>query len=114
MLPAAARVRLGSDFAVILRRGRRAKRGAVVVHLAERDTHLSGARAGFIVSRAVGTAVARNKVKRRLRHAVARQIPQWPDNLDVVVRALPSAAGTSFGKLATDVEAAVSAGRRRR
>ena len=42
---------------------------------------------GFVVSKAIGNAVARNRVKRRLRHLVAG-LPS-PCAADVVVRALP-------------------------
>ena len=42
---------------------------------------------GFVVSKAIGNAVARNRVKRRLRHLVIG-LPS-PFVADVVVRALP-------------------------
>ena len=47
---------------------------------------------GYTVSKKVGNAVTRNRVKRQLRHLVAQQIARVPDGVDVVVRALPSAA----------------------
>ncbi len=46
-------------------------------------------RAGFVVSKAVGTAVRRNRVKRQLRHLVAARLADTPFACDVVVRALP-------------------------
>ena len=58
---------------------------------------------GFVVSKAVGNAVARNRVKRRLRHLVAG-LPS-PVTADVVVRALPPAA-TEPGCLADDLQSA--------
>ncbi|MGH8794128.1 MAG: ribonuclease P protein component [Stackebrandtia sp.] len=115
MLPKARRVRRGGDFAAILKHGGRARRGAVVVHSATRETgNGRGARAGFIVSKAVGTAVVRNRVKRRLRHVAAERIEAWPDGADVVIRALPSAAAADWKQLADDVDAGVAAARRRR
>jgi ribonuclease P protein component len=51
----------------------------------------SPSRAGFIVSKAVGNAVNRNRVKRRLRHLAAAALPSAPFSVDVVVRALPPA-----------------------
>lgn len=52
----------------------------------------SQSRVGFVVSKAVGGAVVRNRVERRLRHLVATELVGAPVGLDVVVRALPAAA----------------------
>jgi len=49
-------------------------------------------RLGLSVSRKVGGAVARNKVKRMLRESFARLEPTLRDGHDVVVVARPSAA----------------------
>ena len=51
-------------------------------------------RAGFVVSKAVGGAVVRNRVKRRLRHLVAERLVADPFPRDVVVRALPASASS--------------------
>jgi ribonuclease P protein component len=63
-------------------------------------------RAGFIVSRAVGNAVKRNRVRRRLRHLAAAALPSAPFGVDVVVRALPAAVTTD--DLAGDFGAALA------
>ena len=47
-------------------------------------------RVGFVVSKKVGNAVTRNRVKRRLRHIVRGYMPTV--GTDVGVRALPDAA----------------------
>ncbi|WP_460540205.1 ribonuclease P protein component [Glycomyces halotolerans] len=123
MLPAEARIRRSRDFSTVLRRGRRAARGGVVVHWAPgpdadaeqttpSDAEPSSARAGFVVSKAVGNAVVRNRVKRRLRHAVADQMRSWPPGTDVVVRATPKAAERDFSQLNADLADAVSSARR--
>ena len=52
----------------------------------------SGPRIGFVVSGAVGNAVTRNRVKRRMRHLAAAHVPGTPGGIDIVVRALPRAA----------------------
>lgn len=44
------------------------------------------------MSKAVGKAVQRNRVKRRLRHLAAAAMVSVPFPVDVVVRALPAAA----------------------
>lgn len=61
-------------------------------------------RVGFVVSKAVGGAVTRNQVKRRLRH-LARERTTWLLGHDMlVVRALPGAAHTSYGELARELD----------
>ena len=52
----------------------------------------SGPRIGFVVSGALGNAVNRNRVKRRLRHLAATHVADTPAGMDLVVRALPRAA----------------------
>nr|WP_211354451.1 ribonuclease P protein component [Stackebrandtia albiflava] len=114
-MPAAARVRRSADFSAVLRHGRRARRGGVVVHAGRRaDPHPTGARVGFVVSKAVGGAVTRNLVKRRLRHLAAQHLPDWPADTDFVVRALPDAATAGYDRLDDDLTAAVAATLRRR
>jgi ribonuclease P protein component len=66
-----------------------------VVHAAQ--SKLTGVRVGFVVSRSVGNAVTRNRVKRRLRHLVADRLAATPAGVDLVVRALPGAATAPAG-----------------
>ncbi|MEV0840057.1 ribonuclease P protein component [Actinocatenispora sera] len=115
MLPPAARLRRRAEFAATTRGGRRAARGALVVHLAppqpgtNQDTPPSGPRFGFAVSRAVGNAVIRNKVRRRLRHLARERLDQLPAGTTVLVRALPAAADRTFQQLGRDLDAALAA-----
>ncbi|MFE4020889.1 ribonuclease P protein component, partial [Streptomyces sp. NPDC059101] len=64
-------------------------------------------RAGFVVSKAVGVAVVRNKVKRRLRHLVRDRLDRLPAGSLVVVRALPGAGAAEYDQLARDLDAAL-------
>jgi len=57
---------------------------------------------GFVVSKAVGGAVVRNRVKRRLRELSRPLVMAMPQRWSVVVRALPTAA-TEPGRLAEDL-----------
>lgn len=115
MLAAAQRVRRSADFAATIRGGRRAGRGTVVVHLLiEEPAQATTARAGFVVSKAVGNAVVRNKVRRRLRHLVRPLLADLPPGTSLVVRALPGAARASFATLGDDLGAALVAARRPR
>ncbi|MDX2849012.1 MULTISPECIES: ribonuclease P protein component [Streptomycetaceae] len=116
MLPTENRLRRRQDFAIAVRRGRRAGRPLLVVHLRTdsdtRDPHAAGgtaspARAGFVVSKAVGGAVTRNLVKRRLRHLVRERLSVLPPGSLVVVRALPGAGDADHSQLARDLDAAL-------
>lgn len=60
-------------------------------------------RVGFVVSKTVGNAVLRNRVKRRLRHLVREQISSLPDAGVLVVRALPPAGSASAAELRGDL-----------
>ncbi len=63
-------------------------------------------RIGIVVPRYVHDAVARNRLKRRLRElARTRLIPAIPA-VDVVIRALPSAYGASFSALEQQIQRA--------
>lgn len=104
VLPAPHRLRASDDFRSVVRSGIRVGRPTLVVHALA--TQSPPSRAGFVVSKAVGNAVTRNRVKRRLRHLVADALPTAPQTVDVVVRALPPAAS---GPLVEDFTSAWSA-----
>jgi ribonuclease P protein component len=115
VLAAEKRLRRSTDFAAAVRGGRRIGRGTLVIHLlVDEPAQASTARAGFVVSRAVGNAVVRNRVRRRLRHLVRSRLADLPDGARLVVRALPAAAESSFADLGTDLDAALDAARKPR
>lgn len=100
-------MRRSADFEAAVRRGTRAGRTTLVVHcLAVPDRH--GTQVGMVVGRAVGGAVVRNTVRRRLRGVVVEQRSALPAGADVVVRALPRAAGATYAELRTDFGSALA------
>nr|WP_205862270.1 ribonuclease P protein component [Planosporangium thailandense] len=131
-MAAAQRLRRRDEFAATIRAGRRAGRGVVVVHLDGPDDADSPAaesngstpvrtervdlpaRAGFVVPKTVGKAVARNKVRRRLQHLIRERLAALPPGVTVVVRALPGAADRTYSELTSDLDAALVAARTRR
>jgi ribonuclease P protein component len=113
VLPAPSRLRRRPDFAAAVRHGRRVGRARLVVHFQISDDANELPRAGFVVSRAVGDAVTRNRVKRRLRHVVRDRLSELPRGARVVVRALPPAAGASSAELARDLDSALARATRR-
>jgi ribonuclease P protein component len=114
MLPAANRMRHRRDFDRAVRTGRRATRSRLTVHLARNGDAATTdqLRVGFIVSRAVGPAVVRNRVRRQLRHVVrdrVKQITATAPGAALVVRATPQAADTNSVELARDFDRALDA-----
>ena len=89
-------------FSLAIRTGRRAGSGTLVVHLARPESE-DPARIGFVVNRAVGNAVTRNRVKRRLRQLVRDHSETLPSGSLLVVRALPPSAAASYSELRSDL-----------
>ena len=63
----------------------------------------AGARAGFVVGKAVGNSVVRHRVTRRLRAVVRDELHRLPEGADLVVRAHPEAADASSQLLHRDL-----------
>jgi ribonuclease P protein component len=85
-------MRSGDDFTRTVRRGVRAGTATVVVHAWREPETDRGPLVGFVVSKAVGSAVVRNRVKRRMRHLVRDRVTDLPNQTRVVLRAAPAAA----------------------
>jgi ribonuclease P protein component len=113
VLAAANRLRTRTDFSDVVRRGRRASRPLLTVHLlaaellSEPDSLPLPPRAGLVVSKAVGGSVVRHQVARRLRHVLRPALSALPPGARVVVRATPAAATASSAALAADLAAAL-------
>jgi ribonuclease P protein component len=107
MLPSGHRMRRREEFTSAVRRGDRAGRPALVLHLQRRDGVDEIPRVGFTVGRPVGGSVVRNKVRRRLRHIVRERLHRLPAGSLLVVRANPKAATARNHELAADLDAAL-------
>ena len=107
MASAVHRLTGSAQFSLTIRKGRRAGSGTLVVHLARPDSE-DRPRVGYVVSRAVGNAVTRNRVKRRLRELVREQGEVLPAGSFLVVRALPPAAAASYAELRSDLARCLS------
>jgi ribonuclease P protein component len=81
--PKANRLLKKSDFDRVFAARKSAAAGPIVVYVAKNDVGVP--RLGLVVSRKVGTAVARNRWKRRLREAFRLEKQNLPQDVDVVV-----------------------------
>ncbi|MBF6223652.1 ribonuclease P protein component [Nocardia abscessus] len=126
MLPEPYRLHHRADFSRTVRRGQRIGRRDLVVHALARGydggvgakgrhdqipddvlVRVGGPRFGLIVSKAVGNAVIRHRVARRLRHMCAQVVDEVPLGTDVVIRALPGAATASSEDLLRQLRTAL-------
>ncbi len=107
MLPAAHRLRSSTDFSDVVHRGHRAGRPSLTVHLLPGTE--GPARAGLVVSKAVGGSVVRHRVSRRLRHLLRERVLLLPPGSRLVVRASAPAADASSAALGADLDSALGA-----
>lgn len=107
MLPAPHRMRRSEDFTLAVRRGRRAGSTRLGVHLLVGSDTEQPARIGVVVTKAVGSAVARTRVKRQLRALAFSRLGRIPRGALAVLRANPAAAGTTSAVLGEDLDRAL-------
>jgi ribonuclease P protein component len=93
------RLRQSSSFEHAQRRGRRWRNDLLTLAAVLNGADVT--RIGFAVSRRVGNAVARNRVRRRLREVTRRTVPSLPAGWDLVIGATTAAAGSDFAALDT-------------
>jgi ribonuclease P protein component len=107
VLAKANRITSADDYRVIVRRGAKVVGAHTVSYLRARESG-SAARFGFIVSKKVGGAVQRNRIRRRLKAACHEALSAGVEGVDLVVRALPTAASADWPALRSDVFGAVA------
>jgi ribonuclease P protein component len=105
VLAKANRIVAATDYRRLVRSGRKA-RGPLLLAYGSRSTEGAPLRMGVIVARSVGNAVVRNRVRRRVK-AVGWQLAHDVHGLDVVLRALPSAAKADFAAIDAEVRRVV-------
>ena len=98
--PQGARIKRSVEFRQIQKTGRRIRSRFLVVCFCETSQKTS--RFGLTVSRKVGNAVTRNRVKRWLRESI-RKNRHDVSSLDVVFIARPAAARAGQARIESDV-----------
>jgi ribonuclease P protein component len=94
------------DFERVRAHGRRARSNGIAVTAAPSLEPESGSRLGLAVGRSAGSAVTRNRIKRRVRAAWRECMPATAH--DVVVRPDPGVATLAYQDLAIHLKQAVS------
>lgn len=96
-------MRDGETFRKTIRGGAKSVQPDLVIHLSDASTPTEITSVGFVVSKAVGNAVVRNRVKRQLRHAVLVPLRDIPVGHSAVVRAFETASGADSDRLRDEV-----------
>ena len=92
------RLRTAADFAQVrARAGRGWSNPLLVVYVAPNEQDY--VRVGITVSRRVGNAVVRNRVRRRVREALRARVQQLTQGTDVLVIARPALAHAGWSEL---------------
>lgn len=97
MLPKQYRLTRSKDFARIRRLGRSSGNRLVVVYVLPQPSDETCV--GFSVSKRVGKAVIRNRVKRRMREAVRHQVSALRAGQDLVFIARPASSGATYQQI---------------
>jgi ribonuclease P protein component len=97
MLPREHRLRQSGDFARVRQQGKTFAHPWFVVAVTPNGTSIT--RVGFIVSKRLGKAHVRNRVKRVLRTIVRQYLPGLAPGFDVVVITRPALVGQRFAAI---------------
>lgn len=111
--PRSSRLLRHADFERVYKQGRRHFSASMTVFYLERKLAdpattpaVSGLRIGFTVGRALGGAVQRNRMKRRLREAVRLTRPQPGPHVDVVINPKKAVLTAEFDAILNEVRQA--------
>ena len=96
MLPREQRLRSNREFQRVYRVGRSWAHPVAALHVASQP---AGQRFGISVSKKVGNAVVRNRVRRRIREILRAQLVNCKQGFDAIVVARSAAAEAEFTSL---------------
>lgn len=91
-----------ADFEAARKRGRSWGNALLVLHAVRSPQRTT--RCGFSVSRRVGNAVTRNRVRRRLREIIRRHLTTVGPGWDLVITARSGTAGAPFDALSRSAD----------
>ena len=111
VLPARYRMTRSADFGTTVKQGVRAVQPDLVVHVRRVPDSADGPQIGFVVTKAIGGAVDRHRVARRLRHLIGAVLSDLEPTDRIVVRALPGSRSAKTQRLQQELSAALLKGR---
>ena len=105
--PKSRRLTRSSEFERMKKEGRSQRGASLILSVLRAQDPVPSAsrtdrhpfRAGFVTSKRVGSAVVRNRVRRRLREIVRKHQPNLPGNFWIVTIARPKAARATYREL---------------
>lgn len=100
--PKAERLTLKSEFRFVFNTGEKFVGRYFICYLVRRENE--GSKLGFAVSRKVGNAIVRNRIKRYLREFYRTHRPEFATGVLLVIVARPAAAGLRYPECAEAVE----------
>ncbi len=101
MLKRVNRLKKRYQFNYVYKSGEHFSSEHLVLYIASSKT--KSIKVGFAVTKKVGHAVVRNKIRRRLREIVQKQLPSLKQNYNIIVVAKESVAEASFEKLTLEL-----------
>lgn len=101
--PQFRRLRKRAEFQRVYEEGVRLTSALFSAFVRDAQTNEPG-KVGFTVPRAIGGAVVRNRVKRRLREAIRRRWADLPDGYEVVIHARKRLVDVEWTKLESEIQ----------
>jgi ribonuclease P protein component len=83
------RLSRSQDFDAVYRKGRSTSTRYLVLYWFPRDEEVDGSRLGLAVPKSTGSAVSRNRIKRRLREVWSARLGVVPEGCDYVLVVRP-------------------------
>jgi ribonuclease P protein component len=111
MLPRAHRLTKRGDYARVRHQGRSRAHPLLILVMAPNGGETT--RVGIVAGKKIGTAVARNRVKRVLREAARARLGVLPPGYDCVLIARQEAAGARLGAITAALDVLLQRGRLR-
>jgi ribonuclease P protein component len=100
-LPRECRVARRADYDVVYREGRRRSSREFTIFI--RPNGLARSRFGWSIKKALGSAVRRNRIRRRLREILRLHRQEISPGWDIVIHPRSSAATADFAQLAQEL-----------